>query len=246
MSSENRRIRDPLHNLIEFNDELFERTLWDLLQTRPFQRLRRIKQLGFSDLVYPGATHTRFMHSLGVFHIARRLLARIRELMPKDFNQRNAESALAAALLHDIGHGPFSHAFETAADHLEISHAAKHEMMTAALIRKSEIAEILDSFQKEFSEQVAGILEPGTEKSDIYSAVVSSQSVPGSLLSQNDSGSGKAFLSTSAQVFLNVAGRGQKSRETMRTSRTTPTLPLCARVRCTEEGTPSGRDACLG
>lgn len=175
MSSENRRIRDPLHNLIEFNDELFERTLWDLLQTRPFQRLRRIKQLGFSDLVYPGATHTRFMHSLGAFHIARRLLARIRELMPKDFNQRNAESALAAALLHDIGHGPFSHAFETAADHLEISHAAKHEMMTAALIRKSEIAEILDSFQKGFSEQVAGILEPGTEKSDIYSAVVSSQ-----------------------------------------------------------------------
>lgn len=175
MYSANRRIRDPLHNLIEFNDELFERTLWDLLQTRPFQRLRRIKQLGFSDLVYPGATHTRFMHSLGAFHIARRLLARIRELMPKDFNQRNAESALAAALLHDLGHGPFSHAFETAAEHLKISHAAKHEMMTVALIRKSEIAEILDNVQKGFTEQVAGILEPGMEKSDIYSAVVSSQ-----------------------------------------------------------------------
>ena len=175
MSSANRRIRDPLHNLIEFNDELFERTLWDLLQTRPFQRLRRIKQLGFSDLVYPGATHTRFMHSLGAFHIARRLLARIRELMPKDFNQRNAESALAAALLHDIGHGPFSHAFETAAKHLEISHAAKHEMMTAALIRGTEITEVLDKVQKGFAEQVARMLEPGTEKSDIYSAVVSSQ-----------------------------------------------------------------------
>lgn len=175
MSSANRRIRDPLHNLIEFNDELFERTLWDLLQTRPLQRLRRIKQLGFSDLVYPGATHTRFMHSLGAFHIARRLLARIRELMPKDFNQRNAESALAAALLHDIGHGPFSHAFETAAKHLEISHAAKHEMMTAALIRGTEITEVLDKVQKGFAEQVARMLEPGTEKSDIYSAVVSSQ-----------------------------------------------------------------------
>lgn len=55
-----RRIRDPLHNPIEFRGNEFENALWRGLDTRPFQRLRRIKQLGFSDLVFPGATHTRF------------------------------------------------------------------------------------------------------------------------------------------------------------------------------------------
>ena len=69
-----RRIRDPLHDLIEFNDLELEATLWEVVQSRPFQRLRRIKQLGFTDLVYPGACHSRFAHSLGVFHTARQLM----------------------------------------------------------------------------------------------------------------------------------------------------------------------------
>lgn len=60
------RIRDPLHNLIEFSGQDFEQKMWDIIQTSPFQRLRRVKQLGFSDLVYPGATHSRFAHSIGV------------------------------------------------------------------------------------------------------------------------------------------------------------------------------------
>jgi uncharacterized protein len=71
----NQRIRDPLHDLIEFGNSELERTLWKVVQTRPFQRLRRIKQLGFSDLVYPGACHSRFAHSIGVFHTARQLMA---------------------------------------------------------------------------------------------------------------------------------------------------------------------------
>ena len=65
------RIRDPLHNLIEFGADQFEHTLWRVIQTPPFQRLRRIRQLGFSEFVFPGATHTRFAHSIGVFHVAR-------------------------------------------------------------------------------------------------------------------------------------------------------------------------------
>ena len=65
------RIRDPLHNLIGFSTDQLERTLWKAIGTRPFQRLRRVRQLGFSELVYPGATHTRFAHSVGAFHIAR-------------------------------------------------------------------------------------------------------------------------------------------------------------------------------
>ena len=62
------RIRDPLHNLIEFGTDQFEHVMWQVIQSRPFQRLRRIKQLGFSEFVYPGATHSRFAHSVGVFH----------------------------------------------------------------------------------------------------------------------------------------------------------------------------------
>lgn len=58
------RIRDPIHNLISFEANEFEDVIWRMIQTRPFQRLRRVKQLGFSDLVYPGATHSRFAHSL--------------------------------------------------------------------------------------------------------------------------------------------------------------------------------------
>ena len=61
------RVRDPIHNLIEFNSKQFESTLWRVIQTPPFQRLRRIRQLGFSEFVFPGATHTQFAHGLGVF-----------------------------------------------------------------------------------------------------------------------------------------------------------------------------------
>ena len=60
------RIRDPIHSLIEFDDDDLEAALWQAIQTRPFQRLRRVKQLGFSDYVYPGASHSRLSHSRGV------------------------------------------------------------------------------------------------------------------------------------------------------------------------------------
>ena len=70
------RIRDPLHDLVEFSTGInqLEDVLWRVMQSGPFQRLRRIKQLGFSEFVYPGATHSRFAHSVGVFHTARRLM----------------------------------------------------------------------------------------------------------------------------------------------------------------------------
>lgn len=75
MSYKLQRIRDPLHNLTVFAGNEFESTLWNVLQTRAFQRLRRVKQLGFSEFVFPGASHSRFAHSIGVFHIARQLMA---------------------------------------------------------------------------------------------------------------------------------------------------------------------------
>src|SRR5258707_8318359 len=95
------RIRDPLHDLIEFNVERshLERVLWRVIQTRPFQRLRRIKQLGFSDFVYPGATHSRLLHSVGVFHTARRLMKVIAKYVT--YEDAKVNHALAAALVHD-------------------------------------------------------------------------------------------------------------------------------------------------
>ena len=99
-----RVFRDPVHGLIEFKGD--DRPLADLLDTHAMQRLRRIKQMGFAWLVYPGAEHSRFGHALGAFHIAQRVTRRL-ELAPDV-----ARHVKVAALLHDIGHGPFSHAWE--------------------------------------------------------------------------------------------------------------------------------------
>jgi len=99
-----RVFRDPIHGLVEFKEA--DRALVDLLDTRAMQRLRRIKQMGFAWLVYPGAEHSRFGHALGAFHIAQRVTRRL-ALEPA-----LARHVKIAALLHDIGHGPFSHAWE--------------------------------------------------------------------------------------------------------------------------------------
>jgi len=167
------RIRDPLHDLIEFSDSELERTLWKVMQTRPFQRLRRIKQLGFSDFVYPGASHSRFAHSVGVFHTARQLMKIIH--VHSDQRQDSKENrALAAALVHDLGHGPFSHAFEEVGKRLGLKRA-NHENMSDLLIRDSEISEILnDELGSGFASDVADIVK-GAGKKTVHYAVVSSQ-----------------------------------------------------------------------
>jgi uncharacterized protein len=114
------RVRDPIHDIIAFDDVgLVDESAWELLKTPEMQRLRRIKQLGVSEFVFPSASHSRFAHSVGVFHNARRLVHLIeREIDLKrvdgEFDEGRAKVALFAALLHDIGHGPFSHAFEEA------------------------------------------------------------------------------------------------------------------------------------
>jgi uncharacterized protein len=106
-------IRDPVHELIPFEDTPCDRLLWDLINTKEFQRLRRIKQLGVCEIVFPGANHSRFSHSIGVMHIARSFLARIRRVWPELLDEERETLVLAAALVHDVGHGPFSHSFES-------------------------------------------------------------------------------------------------------------------------------------
>lgn len=174
MTFRTQRIRDPLHNLIEFRANEFEHVIWNVIQTPPFQRLRRVKQLGFSEFVYPGATHSRFAHSVGVFHTARMLMQIIqRHLGGERFHETQAKQALAAALVHDVGHGPFSHAFEDVGKRLKLP-LADHEGISDRLIRDSEITEQLNGIMGSgFAVDVANVIKRGP--GSIYSAVVSSQ-----------------------------------------------------------------------
>ncbi|MCS6901626.1 MAG: HD domain-containing protein [Myxococcales bacterium] len=110
-------LRDPVHGLLAFESEEAS-VVPRLLASREVQRLRRIKQLGVTSLAFPGAEHTRFAHALGTAHVMNRLLARLRDIQETiPFWQRvssdRAQDALAAALLHDVGHGPLSHLFES-------------------------------------------------------------------------------------------------------------------------------------
>ena len=125
-------IRDPLWNNITLDDLAVR-----LVDTRAFQRLRYVRQLGLAYLVYPGATHTRFEHALGTWHLAGRTLALLQSRGEiKGEHEREARIVAAAALLHDIGHYPFSHALE------EIG-APHHEDVAGALLTRGEIAEVL-------------------------------------------------------------------------------------------------------
>jgi len=112
-------LRDPVHGLVSFEAEDHS-IVEELLAAREVQRLRRIRQLGLTSFAYPGADHTRFSHALGVAHVMSRFIERMRHLhgdlpLHQRLNAERAEDVLAAALLHDLGHGPFSHLFEVAA-----------------------------------------------------------------------------------------------------------------------------------
>jgi len=100
-------INDPVFGFINIRSEL----IFDLIEHPYFQRLRRIKQLGLSYLVYPGANHTRFEHALGAVHLMRSAIGILR-LKGQEISDEEADAVTIAVLLHDIGHGPFSHALE--------------------------------------------------------------------------------------------------------------------------------------
>lgn len=125
-------IRDPLWNNIRIDPLALE-----LVATPPFQRLRYVRQLGLAHLVYPGATHTRFEHALGAYHLARRALNLLDERREFDRIARDeCDITRVAALLHDLGHYPFSHALE------EIG-ALHHEEVARPLITSGPVADAL-------------------------------------------------------------------------------------------------------
>lgn len=172
-----RRLRDPVHGLIVFDEtDPIDALAWRLIDTPEFQRLRRIRQLGVSEFTFPGAVHTRFAHSIGVFHTARTLVGVVKREMKrlkKRFETPKSEVALIAALLHDLGHGPFSHTFEG----VQASRGVKrrHEQWTADIIRNPDgrIRALLEAHRTGFTDEVAGLLEK-EDPEDIYHAIVSS------------------------------------------------------------------------
>ena len=146
-------MRDPIHGFIRISKQ--EK---DLIDTEVFQRLRRIRQLAMAFLVYPGALHTRFDHSIGVMHIAGRICARLKELNPERVCDENVKRIRLAALLHDVGHGPFSHVSE----HLLKKYAPEdtdtglvlekiHEKITVDIVRSDpQINEYLSCDERDF------------------------------------------------------------------------------------------------
>ncbi|WP_459209302.1 HD domain-containing protein [Aquimarina rhabdastrellae] len=111
-------LNDPIYGFITIPNEL----IFDLIEHRYFQRLRRITQMGLSYLVYPGAHHTRFHHALGCMHLMQNAI-RVLRFKDIEISDKEEEALLIAILLHDIGHGPFSHAMEHSIVH-GISHEA--------------------------------------------------------------------------------------------------------------------------
>ena len=124
-------VRDPLWNNIRLEPDALE-----LLDSPAVQRLRYVRQLGHAFLVYPGATHTRFEHALGTYHLAHRALAQLEESGHR-IDDADARLVRFAALLHDIGHYPFSHALEEAG-------LTRHEMLAERHLTRGELAATLE------------------------------------------------------------------------------------------------------
>lgn len=129
-------IKDPLYGFISI-DEPYK----SIIETKQFQRLRNIKQLGLSYLIYPSANHSRFEHSIGAFYLAQKMIEKIsaeKSVHPEKIP--HGKEFIMAALLHDIGHYPFSHAVEGS---IKIINGASHEQQAINIIRQSEIAGII-------------------------------------------------------------------------------------------------------
>ncbi len=147
--------RDPVHNYVHVQHKVIH----DLINSKEVQRLRRIKQLGTSSFTFHGAEHSRFSHSLGVYEITRRIC----DIFLRNYSQEKIGAGgwddserlvtLCAALLHDVGHGPYSHTFE------HIFHT-DHEAITVAIITSpdTEVYQILNRVEEGFPEKVASVI----------------------------------------------------------------------------------------
>ncbi len=149
-------LRDPIHSYIYIQHQV----ILDLINTREFQRLRRIRQLGTASSTFHGAEHSRFTHSVGVYEITRQIC----DLFQRNYPTKTPQDglwddherlvALCAALLHDIGHGPYSHTFE------HIFHT-DHEKLTVAILTspETEVNQVLKRVSADFPAKVASVIQ---------------------------------------------------------------------------------------
>ena len=161
--SETKVLKDPVHSYIHINYEV----VWNCLDSKEFQRLRRIRQLGGDFQVYPTAEHSRFSHSLGVYEIVRRMVTEIKSLS-MELSEYDKICVMLAGLLHDVGHGPFSHAFEHITNH-------SHEDYTAKIILgETELNQVLTEVSPRLPEDIVSIIEHN-HPNDILNQIISGQ-----------------------------------------------------------------------
>ena len=154
--------RDAVHNYIHVDQPV----LLELINSKEMQRLRRIKQLGGTHQVYQSAEHSRFCHSLGVYFIVRKMI--FNSEIGDYINDYDKLTVMCAALLHDLGHGPFSHCFEEA-------FGFNHEEYTIKIINNdSEVHHILENFEPGFSKKVSSVIAK-THPNKILIQMISSQ-----------------------------------------------------------------------
>ena len=160
-------IRDPVHDVVAFQIEKpLDALLFRLLNAAEFQRLRRILQLGMAHLAYPGATHSRYSHSLGVMETARKILSHLERCL--SIKEEDRTVCLVSALLHDLGHGPFSHVFERVS-------GISHERLTQRLIQdpESEVHRLLWQHDRFLPERVVAFLREVPKRTFLNDVIAS-------------------------------------------------------------------------
>jgi len=161
---EEKVFKDPVHKYIYVQD----RVIWNLINAREFQRLRRIRQLGTSYLTFHGAEHSRFSHSLGVYEVTRKIISQFERNHYPDWPKEERLLCLCAALLHDLGHGPFSHSIERA-------FRMDHEEWSCRLIQgETEVNRALRQVAPDFPQRVAAVIGK-TYPRQIVVSLISSQ-----------------------------------------------------------------------
>ncbi|MEH7234652.1 HD domain-containing protein [Bacillus sp. JJ1562] len=161
--SEEKVFKDPVHSYVHVQD----RVIWELVATSEFQRLRRIRQLGTTYFTFHGAEHSRFNHSLGVYEIVRRIIDDVFRERPL-LNEEERLLALSAALLHDLGHGPFSHSFE------KVFHYDHEEFTQAIIVGDTEVNRVLKQVGDDFPKKVSEVIAK-TYKNKLVVSLISSQ-----------------------------------------------------------------------
>ncbi|WP_207711494.1 HD domain-containing protein [Sulfobacillus harzensis] len=149
MTEDEKVFKDPVHGYIYVHDPL----IWDLINTREMQRLRRIRQLGTTYFAYPGGDHSRFSHSLGVYEVIRQMIQAF-DRNNYDWPHQYDRLAMISALLHDVGHAPFSHALEKVM-------GTRHENWSVTIIGhpESEVHQVLEAAEPGLSGQVADVIQ---------------------------------------------------------------------------------------